>query len=295
MKLFLLTFLFSISVFGQTPVKKFQDYVKTSDTDVLRASTVSPGSLVPAGAVMAFARTSCPTGWLEANGSQVSRSTYSALFASIGTAYGAGDGSTTFNLPRPFWFVDAAIQGANIGLSVTGTYTPLEHGSLSLSATPDSINTWIACAGTGTPSGGTCTSSNESLGIVFTVPYGGVANVCASFSQQMTNSSNNSQLNSFRLAQTAVNSQAVIVYGNNRIANYHKADDAANTASAGVATTICSTFVLSPGQTAIRLLYTASGGWAENFIRADGSGGSLAANFTVYPLASVADKSCIKY
>ena len=39
------------------------------------------------------------TGFLYCDGSAVSRSTYSALFAKIGTTYGAGDGSTTFNLP----------------------------------------------------------------------------------------------------------------------------------------------------------------------------------------------------
>jgi len=53
----------------------------------------------PAGAVMFFAMTSAPTGWLEANGDAVSRTTYAALFSAIGTVYGAGDGSTTFNLP----------------------------------------------------------------------------------------------------------------------------------------------------------------------------------------------------
>jgi len=56
-------------------------------------------TLVPTGAVMAFAMNSAPSGWLAANGSAVSRTTYAALFAAIGTTYGAGDGSTTFTLP----------------------------------------------------------------------------------------------------------------------------------------------------------------------------------------------------
>jgi microcystin-dependent protein len=38
-------------------------------------------------------------GWLKCNGAAVSRSTYAVLFAAIGTLYGAGDGTTTFNLP----------------------------------------------------------------------------------------------------------------------------------------------------------------------------------------------------
>ena len=45
------------------------------------------------------AGTSAPTGYLKANGAAVSRSTYAALFGVIGTLYGSGDGSTTFNLP----------------------------------------------------------------------------------------------------------------------------------------------------------------------------------------------------
>jgi microcystin-dependent protein len=40
-----------------------------------------------------------PSGYLECNGAAVSRSTYSALFTAIGSTYGSGDGSTTFNLP----------------------------------------------------------------------------------------------------------------------------------------------------------------------------------------------------
>ena len=56
-------------------------------------------SLVPAGAVAYLARNTAPSGWLKANGAAVSRTTYSALFTAIGTTFGAGDGSTTFNVP----------------------------------------------------------------------------------------------------------------------------------------------------------------------------------------------------
>ena len=53
----------------------------------------------PAGIVMPFAGSVAPQGYLLCDGSAVSRDTYSALFAAIGTVYGAGDGSTTFNVP----------------------------------------------------------------------------------------------------------------------------------------------------------------------------------------------------
>jgi phage-related tail fiber protein len=52
-----------------------------------------------AGAIDFFAMSAAPTGYLKANGAAVSRTTYAVLFAAIGTAFGAGDGSTTFNLP----------------------------------------------------------------------------------------------------------------------------------------------------------------------------------------------------
>lgn len=55
--------------------------------------------LAQAGDVKATARTTAPSGWLLAYGQAVSRTTYDVLFAAIGTTYGAGDGSTTFNLP----------------------------------------------------------------------------------------------------------------------------------------------------------------------------------------------------
>ena len=53
----------------------------------------------PIGSVYTFAGATVPTGWLKCNGALLSRTTYAALFAVIGTTYGAGDGSTTFALP----------------------------------------------------------------------------------------------------------------------------------------------------------------------------------------------------
>lgn len=57
------------------------------------------GSGVPVGTVVPFAGTSAPSGWLFLYGQAISRDDYSSLFAALGTTYGAGDGSTTFNLP----------------------------------------------------------------------------------------------------------------------------------------------------------------------------------------------------
>ena len=56
------------------------------------------GSSIPAGSIMDFAGTTAPAGWLLCYGQSVSRATYAALFAAIGTTYGTADGSS-FNLP----------------------------------------------------------------------------------------------------------------------------------------------------------------------------------------------------
>lgn len=69
----------------------------------------------PAGEVSYFAMTSPPTGWLVANGDAVSRSTYARLFSAIGTTFGAGNGSTTFNLPS---LLGEFIRGADMGRGV---------------------------------------------------------------------------------------------------------------------------------------------------------------------------------
>ena len=60
-------------------------------------ATLSPG--LPAGSVIASARTSAPTGYLHCNGAAVSRTAYADLFAAIGTTFGAGDGAKTFTIP----------------------------------------------------------------------------------------------------------------------------------------------------------------------------------------------------
>lgn len=67
--------------------------------DLGAASKSDIASAVPPGVVLFTARSAATTGWLLCQGQAVSRTTYSALYAAIGTTYGAGDGSTTFLLP----------------------------------------------------------------------------------------------------------------------------------------------------------------------------------------------------
>ena len=73
-------------------------------------------TLLPAGSIIPFAGSSIPTGYLLCNGAAVSRTTYADLFKAISTLYGAGDGSTTFNLPD---LRDRFLEGA--GTNAVGT------------------------------------------------------------------------------------------------------------------------------------------------------------------------------
>lgn len=80
------------------------EFVKTA------LASVKIPEAVTVGTVIAFAGNSVPSGYLMCNGAAVSRTTYAALYKAIGTTYGTGDGSTTFNLPN---LVDKFVQGSN--------------------------------------------------------------------------------------------------------------------------------------------------------------------------------------
>lgn len=78
-------------------------------------------SVAPVGVVQAFAGSATPDGWLLCDGSAVSRTTYAALFAVIGTTYGSGNGSTTFNLPD---LADKFIEGSSTSGTVKTAGVP---------------------------------------------------------------------------------------------------------------------------------------------------------------------------
>ena len=61
--------------------------------------TIGKSSGVPSGSITGYGGTSAPSGWLLCDGSAISRTTYASLFSAIGTTFGVGDGSSTFNIP----------------------------------------------------------------------------------------------------------------------------------------------------------------------------------------------------
>lgn len=104
----------------------------------------SSSGAVPSGSVTAYAGSSAPSGWLLCYGQAISRTTYATLFAAIGTAYGTGDGSTTFNIPdlrgrAPFGKDDMGGTAANrltaAGAGITGTTLGASGGAETVTLT----------------------------------------------------------------------------------------------------------------------------------------------------------------
>ena len=80
----------------------------------------SEDSVIEIGAIYGSARSSTPSGYLLCDGSAVSRTTYDRLFTTIGTSYGVGNGSTTFNIPD---MRGAVPRGAGISSGYTQNVT----------------------------------------------------------------------------------------------------------------------------------------------------------------------------
>lgn len=102
-----------------------EDLVVTGDASVTGSLTVNSSLVNQAGFVQAWPiDTGLPDGYLECNGSTVSRTTYAALFAAIGTTWGAGDGSSTFRLPP---FRGRFLRGFDNGAGIDSGRTFASH------------------------------------------------------------------------------------------------------------------------------------------------------------------------
>lgn len=88
------------------------------------AGNISVTGTLPVGSIISYGGFNAPEGWMICDGSAINRETYSKLFESIGTQYGAGDGSTTFNLPD---LRDKFILGAGINHNIGEVGGEEEH------------------------------------------------------------------------------------------------------------------------------------------------------------------------
>ena len=103
---------------------------------------------IPPGAVMSFAMSAAPVGWLPCDGAAINRTTYSALFTVVRTIHGVGDGSNTFNVPD---LRGEFIRGWDNGRAVDSgrTFGTFQEGTYVRTV----MNEWLGNDGTG-PGGG---------------------------------------------------------------------------------------------------------------------------------------------
>lgn len=122
-----------VSSFGGLPTATLADddeipFSDTGDSGNNKVSTAADVRryMVPPGTVMQYAGSSVPSGWLDCDGSAVSRTTYAALFSAIGITWGPGDGSTTFNVPD---LRGRAAIGVGTGSGLTNRVLGVNGGS----------------------------------------------------------------------------------------------------------------------------------------------------------------------
>lgn len=88
-----------VSLYAKAVGTKTELFFKNEDGNVIQMTFSGQSQTLPAGMVLAYAGDVAPGGYVFCFGQALSRTTYAALFSAIGTAFGAGDGSTTFNVP----------------------------------------------------------------------------------------------------------------------------------------------------------------------------------------------------
>lgn len=93
---------------GTPPARQMWDSIQKQNDEKTQWLYLNVVQGIPIGVVQAFAGSTTPQGWLLCDGSAVSRTDYADLYAVIGDTYGAGDGTSTFNLPN---LTDKFIQG----------------------------------------------------------------------------------------------------------------------------------------------------------------------------------------
>jgi microcystin-dependent protein len=120
----------------------------------------------PTGSLIMWTTGTAPTGWLLCAGAAVSRSTYATLFAVIGTTFGVGDGSTTFNVPN---YTNRTPYGTTVGAtggSADAVVVSHTHTATSTVTDPGHVHFLVSNDGTGT------NTNNVSASYSNANPYG---------------------------------------------------------------------------------------------------------------------------
>lgn len=190
------------------------------------------------------------------------------------------------------WKVDANIGGANpsLGTASVSTYSPIENGSLDLVNNPGSGNiaAQIPCSSTNAPTGLTCSSGNESVGISFVLPQAGDVLACASATHSMANGAAGVLEGGFEIVETPNNAQTILQESNDRA---NTGNISANITQAMPMHTCGVLRFSSAGQKTLRLFYEqgVTGTVTASLIAGDRSGtvGQRDIHWLVLPLTYV--------
>jgi len=130
---------------GQGSVEEIRRKILNS---LVTEENLIPELLIPVGSVLPYASSNAPNGWLNCLGQEVYRGDYPDLFAVIGTTYGPGDGSTTFNLPN---LAGRVVVGQGNGAGLTsrsmGATGGVEAHALNVGEMPSHSHTSNATGG----------------------------------------------------------------------------------------------------------------------------------------------------
>lgn len=135
--------------------------VLTQDNiSLISVATPPAPAAVPTGAILPYGASSAPSGYLLCDGTAQSRTTYAALFAVIGTTYGIGDGSSTFNMPDMRGRFAFGLATSGTGNALGATFGAIDHTHTGPSHTHTVSGTTAndsgAAAGIQSGSGGVC-------------------------------------------------------------------------------------------------------------------------------------------
>jgi hypothetical protein len=192
------------------------------------------------------------------------------------------------NAETSAWHVDVNIGGANPAMSTASvtTYSAIVDAGLDMVLNNNSETAEIPCSGSNPPTGLTCSSGSEVVGVAFTIPKAGRYKACSGFSHLPGISVSSSSYTYFTLEEWNVTSSSKIQDGTERTGNGIQWNFASNNLTASFATSVCSDFTFSSvGKKNILLMYehSAGGTVTGNSLTADRSGtfGQRDIHFTV--------------